>query len=84
MVDNFIERSNRMLNMAAASPRDILSLQNWADGTASLARDETAYLLKTDDLFSTVPSTDDACARIESLLEAFASRLYERCCTVSL
>ena len=82
-IDNLVERSNRVLNLAAASPRDILSLQNWAAGTASLARDETAYLLKAGDLFSAAPATDDACAHIEPLLETLASRVYERFCKVS-
>ena len=77
-LDNLIQRTSRILQFTAASPRDILSLRNWVDGTASLARDETDYLTRASDLFSVDMGSDDACAPLERMIEAFAERLYQR------
>ncbi|PVH92912.1 hypothetical protein DM02DRAFT_677192 [Periconia macrospinosa] len=54
-----VERNNKMLTCVPASSRNILSLQNWVNGNACLAREETAYLTYLNDLVSVTSSGDD-------------------------
>lgn len=58
-----------MLSFEAAKPRDILSLENWTNGNACLARDETAYLTHCRELLSVASSDDNATTRLESWVE---------------
>ena len=67
--DLFVERHHRMLVFAAASPRDVASLRNWANGDACLAREETTYLDHHNDLFNIAPSEDSAVTRLEVWVE---------------
>jgi hypothetical protein len=66
-----------MLNFDAAKPRDVLSLQNWIEGNACLARDETAYLSFCKELLSIASPDDDAVARLESWVEDKLIRFYK-------
>jgi hypothetical protein len=58
-----------MLKFNAAKPRDILSLQNWVNGSACLAREETAYLTRGDDLFCSASPNESCIKATEDWLE---------------
>jgi hypothetical protein len=59
----------QMLKFNAAKPRDILSLQNWVNGSACLAREETAYLTRGDDLFCSASPNESCIKATENWLE---------------
>ena len=67
-----------MLGFEAASHRDRLNLQNWVDGNSCIAREETAYLARTEDLVSVVSPDDSAVIWLGSLAED--GRVYFREC----
>lgn len=64
-----------MCTLVPSSQRDNDSLLNWTDGTASIARQETAYLTHTPDLINLADRCDSAITRIEWLIEDCALRL---------
>lgn len=57
------------MNLSRAPARDVRNLQNWVDGTGSLASDETAYLGHPRDLAGLVPPGDRAISQLESWIE---------------
>lgn len=56
--DDLVERTDKALKREDASVHSINNLQNWVDGSACLARDETEYLSQTGDLMG-IASTKD-------------------------
>lgn len=66
-----------MLGYETAKPRDVLSLQNWVNGNACLAREETEYLTHYHELLSVAPSDDGAITRLESWVEDILIRFYK-------
>jgi hypothetical protein len=66
-----------MLNFDAAKPRDVLSLQNWVNGNACLAREETAYMSFCKELLSIASPDDNTVARLESWVEDSLIRFYK-------
>jgi hypothetical protein len=77
IIDALVERNYRMLNFEAAKPRDVLSLQNWVNGNACLARDETEYLKFCKELLSISSPDDDTVSRLESWVEDILIRFYK-------
>ena len=69
VIDALVERNQRMLGFEVAKPRDVLSLQNWVNGNACLAREETAYLTRCKDLLCVASSNDSAVTRLEAWVE---------------
>jgi hypothetical protein len=69
MLDSFVERSSRLLSFKRPSARDIRSLSNWLDGTASLAREETEYLSFCKDLVSLAAVDDTLLKGLEAWVE---------------
>ncbi len=58
-----------MLGYEAAPHRDVVSLQNWVDGNGCIAREETAYLARTEDLLCVGSPDDNAVAWLGALVE---------------
>ena len=54
-----------MLSFDSARQRETLSLQNWNNDNACLARDETAYLNYNQDLVTLSSSNDRAIAKLQ-------------------
>ena len=77
IIDTLVERNHRMLNFEAAKPRDVLSLQNWVNGNACLARDETTYLTFCKELLSISSPNDDTVSRLECWVEDALIRVYK-------
>jgi hypothetical protein len=75
--DAMVERNHRMLAYEAAKPRDVLSLQNWVNGNACLAREETAYLTHCKELLSIASSDDGAVTQLEAWVEDNLIRFYK-------
>ena len=69
--DALVERNNRMMCYQSAPMRSVASLQNWVNGTWSIAREETAYLMKGEDLISLGAVRDSAIEKLVSLVEDF-------------
>ncbi|KAF2195567.1 hypothetical protein K469DRAFT_649652 [Zopfia rhizophila CBS 207.26] len=67
--DALVERNHKMLSYRAAGLRHVVSLQNWVNNNACLARAETAYLTYSNDLLSVAPSHDGASERMEAWVE---------------
>ena len=59
-LDQFVERTSRILRLQLAKGRDIASLQNWVEAKSCLAREEIAYLTYYSDLASLVSIGDSA------------------------
>jgi hypothetical protein len=66
-----------MLSFEAAKPRDVLSLQNWVNGNACLAREETAYLTRCNELLSVASLGDGAVSWLEAKVEDILIRFYK-------
>jgi hypothetical protein len=64
-----IERSYRVFALPDAPERDIGSIQNWIEGTGCIARDESAFLEKENDLFNLASPRDYAIANLEPVIE---------------
>jgi hypothetical protein len=64
------------MSLNKAPSRDIINLQNWVDGTGSLARDETDFLGDRNELVSLAPDSDSAIAKLEFWLEDNLIRFY--------
>lgn len=77
MADALVDRNHRMLMFEAAKSRDVLSLQNWVDGNACLAREEAAYLAHGRDLLSIAPAGDDAVTQLRPWVEDKLIRFYK-------
>lgn len=75
--DSLLERTYRIMNFNSALPRDVLSLQNWVEGTGCLSRDETKYLKHERELFSLVPPGDNAMKQLEDWVEDQLVRHYK-------
>ncbi|KAH8696770.1 hypothetical protein GQ44DRAFT_694713 [Phaeosphaeriaceae sp. PMI808] len=73
--DSLIARNRQILSFEAATPRAVLNLQNWTNGTGCIARQETEYLNWSDDLLC-VASTDDT---VMIWLEMFVERINRAC-----
>jgi len=58
-----------MLSFEVASHRNVVNLQNWVGGNGCIAREETAYLARAEDLLSVVSPDDNAVAWLEALVE---------------
>jgi hypothetical protein len=76
-LDSFNERIHRALSFDPAQPRDVLSLQNWVNGTGSLDRKETAYLTQPRELVNLATSGDSATTQLETWVEDKLIRFYE-------
>jgi hypothetical protein len=72
-----VERNYRMLTYEAAKPRDVLSLQNWVNGNACLAREETAYLTHSKELLSIATPDDGAMTQLKAWVEDNLIRVYK-------
>jgi hypothetical protein len=59
-----------MLSHEPAKPRDVLSLQNWVNDNACLARDETEYLTHCSELISVASPGDGTAERLEAWIES--------------
>jgi hypothetical protein len=65
-----------VLSFEGASHRAVASLQNWVDGNGCIAREETAYLARAEDLLCVVSPDDNAVSSLGTLIED--SRVYFR------
>ena len=65
-----------MLSLEAASSRDVSSLQNWLDGNGCLARQETAYLSRYDDLLTAASPGDQSVTSLEAWVEVTLVNVY--------
>jgi len=68
-IDDFVQSCDKMLSYSSPQLRDVTSLENWIERTACLARDETAYLARKDDLLSITTPNDDLLVGLEQLCE---------------
>lgn len=75
-LDQFADRTHRMLGFTPARERDIQSLCNWTEGTGCLAREETAYLTHPWELTSLAPAGDNAMVQLEAWIEDKLIRFY--------
>ena len=53
-----------------------MSLRNWIEGSASIFREETAFLDKHLDLVSTSKMEDNAITKFQAQVEVLAARSY--------
>ncbi|KAF2228961.1 hypothetical protein EV356DRAFT_496982 [Viridothelium virens] len=67
--DALVERNSRILGYESAPTRGIANLQHWLNANWCLSRDETAYLLKGNDLMCLNPIRDSGIDRLVSLGE---------------
>jgi hypothetical protein len=72
--DSLIARNHQISSFEAATPRAVLNLQNWTNGTGCIARQETEYLNWSNDLLCVI-STDDT---VMTWLEAFVEHILNR------
>jgi hypothetical protein len=64
-----IERNCRVFALQDAPKRDIGSIQNWIEGTGCIARDESAFLEKENDIVNLASPRDYAIANLEPVIE---------------
>lgn len=64
-----------VMRLPGAEPRDINSINNWIDGTGSIARMESAFLQRPDDMSNLIGTPDSAVSYIEIAVEKIAYRL---------
>ena len=81
--DALVERNHRILGLEAASSRDVVSLQNWVDGNACLARQETDYLAHYEDLFAVASFEDRSVSSMEVWVEDVLTYFHQRLRRVS-
>ncbi|KAI4603138.1 hypothetical protein KJ359_005930 [Pestalotiopsis sp. 9143b] len=67
--DELLERNQRVLNLEPASPRNVSNIQNWINGTGSIARRESAYLAQSGELVSVAGTDDRVIPWLESSVE---------------
>lgn len=77
-IDKLIERNHRILSLETARPRNVSSLRNWINGNGCVAREETAYLARSEELANVVDSDDTVMTWLETLVEDSLTRL-RRC-----
>ena len=75
--DDFVERCYTMLSYTSPRERDVRSLENWIERTACLARDETAYLTKRNDLLSITTPIDNTLVGLEQFCENMIIVVYK-------
>ncbi|KAB2107124.1 hypothetical protein AG0111_0g4687 [Alternaria gaisen] len=73
--DTMMRDYHHAMRLPAASPRDITSIQNYLDGTGSIAIEESAFLSHRHDLANLTGALDSAATSIEYLIERAACRL---------
>ncbi|KAF2726708.1 hypothetical protein EJ04DRAFT_582518 [Polyplosphaeria fusca] len=73
--DSMMKDYQHALHLPDANQRDVVSVQNWINGTGCIARAETAYLDRIDDLAGMARSHDGASHRTEIAVEKIASIL---------
>ncbi|KAL8662736.1 MAG: hypothetical protein Q9202_004428 [Teloschistes flavicans] len=73
--DAMLEHNRAIFAAEVPQKRDLANLQNWLDNKASVARDETAYLFKTQDLMTVHSPRDDTLSRLTPLAERLVSVL---------
>lgn len=73
-LDHLIERSNRVLGLDAALPRDVTSIRNHVK-SGDLARGEIAYLEDERDLFYVTGARNNELRRLQPLMEALTRGL---------
>ena len=73
--DAFIERNHRIIGFESAKARDVQNLQNWVDGNGCVAREETAYLQRSEELLTLSYAYDSAVIWSETLVEDNIVRL---------
>ena len=71
-----LDRNRSILAFDNPRGRDVRNLQNWVENTASIAQDETAYLLQRKDLMTILSPHDDTLSRLTPLLEGFIRTFY--------
>jgi hypothetical protein len=77
-LDEFIERTNKILSFGPAQTRDITSLNNWVENTGCLAREETAYLTHYKELVSLAPAGDSTMMQFETWVEDKVIRFWPK------
>jgi len=82
MIDNLIERNHRILSLEEARPRNTSNLRNWINGNGCLAREETAYLERSDELAGVASTDDTVITWLETLVEDSLPRLRQLFCKV--
>jgi hypothetical protein len=65
------------MSFNCALPRDVLSLQNWTEGTGCISREETEYLEHERELISLAPPGDNAMKQLEDWVEDQFVRHYK-------
>ncbi|KAI1758573.1 hypothetical protein GGR53DRAFT_529297 [Hypoxylon sp. FL1150] len=68
--DDFVERNNYILKLEDAQPRNVQNLQNWVNGNGNIARAETAYLGRSEDLASVADSDGTVILWLRVMVEA--------------
>ncbi|KAL9002055.1 MAG: hypothetical protein Q9180_009992, partial [Flavoplaca navasiana] len=85
--DAMLDHDRAILAFENPRKRDLENLRAWVDNKASVAREETAYLFKPQDLMTVSSPRDDALVRLTPLTERLVSGLYgllrKPRCTVS-
>ena len=72
--DSILRDYREVLQYPDADPRDVGSVQNWVDGTGSIAREESRYLSHVDDLASMANHADRAVNCVDIAVEDVAQR----------
>lgn len=75
MTDAMLEHNHSIFASEVPRKREVENVRNWLDNKASVARDETAYLFKTQDLMTVQSSRDETLSRLTPLTERFVSVL---------
>ncbi|OTA56922.1 hypothetical protein K449DRAFT_387314 [Hypoxylon sp. EC38] len=73
--DDLIERSHRILALEDARQRNVSNLQNWVNGNGCVARAETAYLSRPEELASVASTDETIISWLETLIEDGLSRM---------
>ncbi|KAI4194486.1 MAG: hypothetical protein LQ350_007737 [Teloschistes chrysophthalmus] len=73
--DAMLEHNHSIFASEVPRKREVENVRNWLDNKASVARDETAYLFKTQDLMTVQSSRDETLSRLTPLTERFVSVL---------
>ncbi|KAF1992972.1 hypothetical protein P154DRAFT_591726, partial [Amniculicola lignicola CBS 123094] len=73
--DTMMKDYHYVMRLPNASPRDIISIKNWLNGTGSIARAETNFLEHQHDMANLTGALDSAVNYIETFVERLAERL---------
>ena len=71
-----VGRCQAAFALESPRPSDVASLQNCTQGNGAIARKETAFLTKPDDLMTIIRLDDAGVACLEALSEALLLALY--------